>query len=108
MHSHHAPALPPAPPDRSIARDRAILALASALCGAIAAAGVAAVAIAGQLHTRQQQASMRQATDALEIATRNLEGARGELAAARAGTCAAPTPPPLLGPRTVTAGAPGG
>ncbi|MEZ4451819.1 MAG: PDZ domain-containing protein [Nannocystaceae bacterium] len=93
MHPHHA--LPPSPHERSLSRDRAILALASALCGAIAAAGVAAVAIAGQLHTRQQQTAMSQATDALQTATHRLEDARQELADARA-AAQTPAPPPAL------------
>lgn len=98
MYPHHAPEVPRN--DRALARDRAILALAAALCGAIAAAGVAAVAIAGQLHTHLQSTALSQATDALELANRRLGEARQELHEARAQVPApaAPTtcsPPPI-------------
>jgi len=76
------PTSPPPPPTlRDIRRDRSILALAAALCGALSAAGLAALAVVTQLSTNQGESAMSDATAALTAATEQLESTQAELLA---------------------------
>ncbi len=60
-------------------RDRSILALAAALCGALSVAGLAAFAVATQLSTEQHDQVLSQATTALTIANERLATSRDKL-----------------------------
>ncbi|MCA9662556.1 MAG: hypothetical protein KC486_29720 [Myxococcales bacterium] len=72
---------PPPARLRDLRRDRSILALAAALCGAISAAGIVAVAVASQLSTDHRDHALGEATATLASATQQLEAARHEIAA---------------------------
>lgn len=81
--------------DRDLRRDRSILALAAALCGALGAAGLAALAVSAQLSTEHHDRAIADATVALSSATELLERTRGELEAEREALRAAPDEPQL-------------
>ena len=73
-------ALPPHPVSlRDHRRDRSILALAAALCGALSVAGLAAFAVATQLSTEHHDQALSQATTALTIANERLATSRDQL-----------------------------
>ncbi|MEZ4380115.1 MAG: hypothetical protein R3A79_02115 [Nannocystaceae bacterium] len=71
---------PPPARLRDLRRDRSILALAAALCGAISAAGIVAVAVASQVSTDHRDHALGEATATLATATDRLEAARLEIA----------------------------
>ncbi len=77
------PVSPPPANNRDLRRDRSILALAAALCGALGAAGLAALAVSAQLSTEHHDRTIADATVALSSATELLERTRGELEAER-------------------------
>ena len=110
------PQLPATP--RDLHRDRSIIALAAALCGALAAAGVAAVVATSQLSPGKGEntlgdvsAALSSATEELERSREILEQTRAELASARAAQARGPSPraqgcrhrPHSKHPRTVPA-----
>lgn len=69
--------------NRDLRRDRSVLALAAALCGALAAAGLAAFAGAAQISTAHHDTAIADASLALRSATDLLDQTRGELEAER-------------------------
>jgi len=75
----------------ALRRDRSIIALAAALCGALSAAGVAALAVVSQLSVNTGERAMRDATDALETATEELSRSRTLLLESRRELASAPT-----------------
>lgn len=77
------PVSPPPANNRDLRRDRSILALAAALCGALGAAGLAALAVSAQLSTEHHDRTIADASVALSSATELLERTRGELEAER-------------------------
>jgi len=77
------PVSPPPPTSRDLRRDRSILALAAALCGALGAAGLAALAVSAQLSTDHHDRAIADASLALSSATELLERTRDELEAER-------------------------
>jgi len=82
---------------RDLGRDRSVLALAAALCGALAAAGIAAVAVGSQITPRQGEEALSETRTALYAATQELERSRhmlqetrSELAEVRAAQASTP------------------
>ncbi len=74
-----SPVTPSLATPRDLRRDRSILALAAALCGALGAAGLAALAVSAQLSNDHHDRAMADATSSLNAATELLEQTRGEL-----------------------------
>ncbi len=74
MHPRSTPHLSAA--TRDLRRDRSIIALAAALCGALAAAGFTALIVVSQLSADAGDRTMSDATEALERATDELERSR--------------------------------
>lgn len=68
---------------RDLRRDRSIIALAAALCGALAAAGLTALVVVSQLSADAGDRAMSDATEALERATDELERSRDLLQESR-------------------------
>jgi len=68
---------------RDLRRDRSIIALAAALCGALSAAGIAALAVVSQLSANTEERAMSDVTAALETATEELQRSRDLLQESR-------------------------
>jgi len=82
MQSRTTPQLPAS--TRDLRRDRSILALAAALCGALAAAGVAGAVITSQIYAGHEQEALSDVTAALSSAREELELSRETLEQTRA------------------------
>lgn len=74
----HDPSYPPAS-IRDLRRDRSILALAAALCGALAAAGLGGVLVVHQLCTEHNASHIGEANADLALALARIDETRGEL-----------------------------